>query len=998
VPAPKGYFDNVPGLPSTAKPEVPAPKGYFDNVPGLPNPSTLDPEEASDDDFDDPPSLTQNAPVSRPAPAAPAPAPSAPPPTGGDRPRTRTGAELDPAAPSSSFDDLEPSLPPIRFDYETRGSRPRKLLKEPRRERRGTTSSADAQTAIGKRPGNTRPGLEEAAANARKRRNKLVLGGVLATIVLGGAGGSVVLYQHHVAAEERAASIAQQLDVARASLAASDPQHWQRAVTAARHVLELDDKNPEALGIDAEALLASALEEGTEAASKISQARAVLDAATESEISTPQLVRAHALAAIAVHQPDGAIALLQPLVPPATPATPASSDGLPALYLGWARAAKGDPAAAIQAFTTATTTPATKLAALYGRGNAKLALADVEGAQHDFSAILAIAKDHIGAQVGRILAQSPSPSASQQQEAELLELLARKDLADADPRAIALAWTRTGEAALHAGRYDIARERFRKALGLVPDDLTAMTGLAETELRDGKVNEAAALTATTLFAAKDNVPAQLVQSEIEIKQNKLSLAARRLAALDSHVPPSARLERARLELLTGEIFEAQGKHDEALGAYVAGAKIARDLDLGPMLAAVHKLATMTAAAVDARNQQRADELRARSEQLFDEFAVLAEHDPRLVMTLGMAYLQGGDAAKAEPWLRRAVEAGPHDADARLQLGRALLAAGKNDEALEVLNAAMGLDGVRADISLELARTYEALGRDSDAGALYTKLLAGKDPSLELRARAGKFFTRTGAPDKAGEQGAKILAADPKNAAGFYLQGESLLAAGKLPDAKQAFQRAKDLEHNPQYLDALGRAAEALAQGGDRTFQDLALQSYLDAAAAAPATFNALAGQGRLYVARHEAAKAIPPLLAAAALEPKNAGVLFLLGAAYQELQRSTAALQSFEASVKIAPSAEAFWRIGQIYRDLNRGRSAVAAVENATRLAAEAEQRPGTQVAWLTDALYLQGRIHLDLHHDARAREAWLLYVARNPPASPQLTEVTQLLATSLRR
>jgi hypothetical protein len=56
------------------------------------------------------------------------------------------------------------------------------------------------------------------------------------------------------------------------------------------------------------------------------------------------------------------------------------------------------------------------------------------------------------------------------------------------------------------------------------------------------------------------------------------------------------------------------------------------------------------------------------------------------------------------------------------------------------------------------------------------------------------------------------------------------------------------------------------------------------------------------------------------------------------------------------------------------------------------------QIRALTDALYLQGRINFDLHNEAAARDAWVMYVARTPPASAQLAEVKQLLGTSLRR
>jgi tetratricopeptide (TPR) repeat protein len=363
----------------------------------------------------------------------------------------------------------------------------------------------------------------------------------------------------------------------------------------------------------------------------------------------------------------------------------------------------------------------------------------------------------------------------------------------------------------------------------------------------------------------------------------------------------------------------------------------------------------------------------------------------------MAYLQQGDPEKAEPWLRQVVEARPKDAESRYQLGRALLKAGKTDAAVESFKSAIEQDASRSDIAVDLARAYEGVGRDADAGALYTKLLAGNEPSLELRARAGRYYARTGAPDKAGAQGAKLLEVDPHNAAGLYLKGEGMLAAGRAADARQLFQHAIDADRDPQYLDALGRAAEQLAQDGDRDAQDLALRSYLAAAEAVPPPQNSLIGQGRLYVARNEASKAIPPLLAANRTDPKNADVMLLIGEAYQVLQQAPVALQWLEASVRTGPRAEAFWRIGQLERDANQGARAAEALGSATRLASESEKRTGKPIRWLTDALYLQGRVNFDSHNDAGAREAWRRYVDRKPPASVQLSEVQQLLATSLR-
>jgi tetratricopeptide (TPR) repeat protein len=995
VPAPKGFFENIPGLPHVSKPEVPAPKGFFDDIPGRP---LAKPDEVAPRGFfDDLPQPGAAAPAARPAGAR------AHPPS--EELELQPGPELELITPSEggagSFDELDlskPSAPAMRLDpgHGARFQAPRAAgaTSPPRSaglelEVEGPASGAVTRL-VSRPPAPAPPVLDTATlATARTQRNKRVLGGVLAVAVLGGGGG--LLYQRHAAAVSRDAEIAAQLAIARTAYAAGDAKHWQRAATAARQVIELDAGNPEALGIGAEALLASAISDGTAATANLGQAHAMLDAANSGGITSPQLARARALSALAAHQADGAILQLQPLV------NQAPRDAALALYLGWALDARGDHEAAIKAYDAALAGPSVKLAALYGRGNAKLELADLEGARGDFSAALELAKDHIGAQVG--LAAAEPPSAAEQQEADLLAILARKDIATADPRAVALAWSRAGDAARRAGRYDVARERYRKALAVVPQDLAATTGLADTELRDGKVAAAAELIATALNLSKDNVPAQLVQSEIEVTQHKLPLAAQRLAALAAHPTPLAPAEQARLGLVTGRLLEAQGKDDEAVDAYVQGAKAARDLDLAPMMAAVDKLATMITRAEAARDATRAGALRERSEQLLGELAEQAGRDPRLALRLGLAYLQGGNAEKAEPWLRRAAAARPNDAEAQFQLGRALLKAGKTDDALAALSTALAAGPERADIGVTLARAYEVLGRDADAGAIYTRLLAAKDPGLELRGRAGRFYARTGALAKAGEQGARIVDADPGNAAGLYLKGEGLLAGGKPLEAKQTFQRAVEIDRDPQYLDALGRAAEALWQGsGDRELQDLALRSYLAATEAAPTMFNPVAGAGRLYVARHEAAKAVAPLLAAARLEPQNAMVMALAGAAYQELQQSATALRWLEASVQREPSANAYWRIGQLYRDANQGPKAASALASAARLAADAEKRTGKPVPWLTDALYLQGRVNLDLHDETTAREAWSLYVARNPPASAQLTEVKQLLATSLRR
>jgi len=995
VPAPKGFFDDIPGLPRTARPEVPAPKGFFDDIPGLPRtarPEVPAPKGFFDDlpqpgaiptpadelDLASEPQLELEAPPEDPAPPPPPAAPSAP-----------------AARASGAFDQLElerPADAPVRFDAPARPSAPRPAQVDLRISEPGPVLELEVPRPGAAPPVARRPSKTEQAARApattRRPTGRLLVIGLVGLAVL--AAGGILLYRRHVAAAERRAAVGEQLAQARKAYAATDARHWLRAAAAAREVVELDEANPDALGIGAEALLASALEDGTGAPAKIAQAHALLDTANTRGISTPMLTRARALAQLAAHQPDAALAQLQPLV------GKASDDAALALYVGWARAERGDDAGAIQSYTQAMAAPGARLAALYGRGNARLDLADLDGARADFTAALAIASDHIGAQVG--LAATQPPAAAQRRETDLLAILARKDIPAADPRAVARAWTLAGDAAMRAGRYDIARERFRKALVILPQDLTATTELAETELRDGKTTTAATLTAKVLSISKDHVAAQLVQSEIEIKQRRYPIAGQRLDALETRTPPLAPLELARLQLVRGKLAEAQGDGQAAADAYIKGAQAARDLDLEPMVAAVGKLAALTRAALAEHDPQRAAALRTRTDELLGTFTQQAERDPLLALTLGIGYLQAGNPDKAEPWLRRAADARPEDAEARFQLGRALLQSDKPQAALEALRAALGLDPARLDIAAELARAYELLLHDGDAAALYTKLVAGPDPGLELRARAGRFFARTGAPGKAAEQGEKIFAVDPRDPAGLYLKGEGLLAAGKPAEARQLLQHAVDADRDPEYLDALGRAAEAIGQTGDREAQEFALRIYAEAAEAAPTLIHPLIGQGRLYLLRHEPVRAVPQLSAAVRLDPKNAEVLFLLGAAYQDSQHPAEARRWLGETVKIAASPEAYWRIAQLERDANHGPAAVLALTTAIRLGGELEARTGKPVPWLTDALYLQGRVNLDLRNEPAARDAWRAYIARNPPASAQLTEVKQLLATALQR
>ncbi len=1004
VPAPKGFFDDLPGRVNPNKPgssDVPAPLGFFDDLPGRVNPSKPGPSDvpAPKGFFDDLPQPARTRPESAGQELVSIHAHDDLEPVLDSGPEL--GPELDLGPSSSQFDDLDLSKPstgqghvvaarpPTSQPTAAGSSLPPSMhgdvtieLAEPR--------AASITPKLATKRAKIAPVADPDAARQRAKRVRLLALVGLAVIILGGGG--FVLYRRHAAKQEIKDQIANELATAQSAMAATDRAHWDRAFRAAKKVLELEDKQPEALGIAAESQLAAGLADGTNAPMKFSNGRKYIASAIEASVAGAPLVRAQALSAIAAKQPERAIEKLRPL------SEAAPTDATLALYLGWAQAAHGDDAEAIKAFDAAAANGADsiKLHALYGRGLAKLARADLAGARADFTSVLEIDKAHIGAQVG--IAAALPVAQSQQQEGDLLAILARKDLDAGDPRAVVHAWVLAAEAARRGNRLDAARERFRKALVLAPEDLPSLTGLADVEVRDGKLDAAAELAKKALDLSKDDLHAQLVKSEIAIQRKELKEASTILDALAARKPPPPVVDQARIKLLIGRVLEAQGDDAAAVESYLEAAGLAGELDLTPTLAAVARLAALADKATEAKDLPKAAALRARAEQLLASLAGNAEKDPQLALTLGMAYLQAGDAGKAAPWLQRVVEARPKDVDGHYQLAKALSKLGKSEEAIKELQGAIDLDPTRTEIGLELARTYEAASRDPEAGTLYGKLLdASKDPSIELRARAGRFFARTGQLDKAAEQGAKILAIEPTHPAGQYLKAEGLLAADRIDEARKLFAQAVDSDRDPQYLDGQGRAAEAAAiKQNDSRAQDAALRAYMAAVELDPKLFNSLAGQGRLYVLRNEAAKAVPPLLAAYNLR-HDADVAYNIGRSYKDLLQNAAAIQWLQESIKLRPNADASWALGQLYVDANQGRQAAAAITTATELALKDEKATGKLNPWLAEAYYRLGRVQKDEHNDAAARTAWERYVERNPPPSAQLDDVRQALATSLK-
>ena len=1067
LPAPKGFFDDLP-QPASAqaqgRPDLPAPKGFFDDLP-----QSAPPQAQGRPDLPAPKGFFDDLPQSAPPQAQGRPDLPAPKGFFDDLPQSAPQGRSDVPAPKGFFDDLpQPGYAASGVDLPI----PRELLEENAQRARTTRTASDLGRAAseagrydepappldlgdeqlsgldlpsvdgspatagragvvsfrasgGDDDGRPSTGLREldlaqpakreettgakgparvevATRPPRNLRRIALIGGL--AIALAGAGGYAV-YDRWQAKKARAAAMEKSLGDAHRALVAGDAGHWGRALSAAKQVLEKSPKHADALATAALAQLAGYYDQGTNREARVKAGRNLLEQARLASAHGPSMTKALALDALIEGDAKAAIDRLTPLVP---------GDGEALLYLGWAQLAAQHWDDAAGTFDKAiAATPGRKLVATYGRGWALLGKGDREGAHAQFLAVIAADAEHVGAQVGVAAARPPAEFLDR--EKELLAILQRPKIENADPRVRALAWKLAGDDARSAGRLDAARERYRKALELQPDDVATIVAAAALELRDGKLEPAATGIDRALTLAPEDVDANLVKIELDIKRASLDTAAERIEALRGRTPPIAPAAQGRLEMLDGDRLAATGDGEAAVAAYGKARDALGKGDIGPTIAIATQLGRMAAAADKAGKPDDAAALRKRATGELAELAGAATADPALAVTLGVAYLDAGGLADAEMWLRSAIASRPTDVEAHFQLAECLRRAGKASEAIDMLKRAFALAPARVDLGLSLARAYEEAGRDADARTAYGELLkAGDDASsdaaqavpLEVRVRAGRFFARVGDAKlgdkaRAGKEGEAILAIEADNAAGHFLKAEGLLAGGHLDDARREFQRAADRDPDPQFLDGLGRGWEAIfLDKGDTQARDEALRAYLATTngrplLTAPPTLrpillHATAAAGRLLMHRQEYEKAIPQFEAVNTIAP-SADLEAGIGQAYNRLGNKREAMKHLALAAKGDPPGETLYALGLLYKETNQAGAAATMLDRATTKGAREEKVPGS-LPWLTDAYSLLGDTLERAGREEEACRAYRGWLARNPSDEAKIAAVKQIM------
>jgi MSHA biogenesis protein MshN len=156
---------------------------------------------------------------------------------------------------------------------------------------------------------------------------------------------------------------------------------------------------------------------------------------------------------------------------------------------------------------------------------------------------------------------------------------------------------------------------------------------------------------------------------------------------------------------------------------------------------------------------------------------------------GLAALQEGRSSEALGHLERALEIDPRNEAARQTYISLLLEQRRPDDAMRQLRLALDIDPRQPGLAMVLARLQ--LERGGPALDTLMRTLPYADSSPEYQAFVAGVLQREQRHDEAAERYRAALKLSPQNGVWWMGLGISLQASGHTPEARAAFQRARD---------------------------------------------------------------------------------------------------------------------------------------------------------------------------------------------------------------
>ena len=213
------------------------------------------------------------------------------------------------------------------------------------------------------------------------------------------------------------------------------------------------------------------------------------------------------------------------------------------------------------------------------------------------------------------------------------------------------------------------------------------------------------------------------------------------------------------------------------------------------------------------NEQRWDE----AERLLRRGLALAPYYTPLYDNLGVALIELGHRKEGLGILHKAVRLDRKDAAAWWSIAHYYKMTGKLDLAAQYISEALALPP-RARVFLEAGDIFLMAGRIKEAEGVLRQGMGMDRYNIRMRVLMGECLFRQGRYDEAEEYFRWCLKQDPDYALGFYGLGLIALKRGEFAQARDALEKARELEPRNAYFYAeLSRAYRGLGDVGRADF-------------------------------------------------------------------------------------------------------------------------------------------------------------------------------------
>ena len=549
------------------------------------------------------------------------------------------------------------------------------------------------------------------------------------------------------------------------------------------------------------------------------------------------------------------------------------------------------------------------------KGDALVTLGEMPAAEVLYREVQAKHPEHVRATLGLALVM-----AAQGRTEPALELLS--GFLQAHPES-AEAWLLRADILARASRYSEAEPAFKQAIsdevrGLgLPQELSALTGLAEAQLARGVNADAKATLDRMRKLAGGAAQTRLIAARVALIDQDYASAVAELQPLVTAMP-----NLASARFLLGAALLAQGNLGQAESHLTHLVRIAPDNVEARKLLAKARL-----------RQQRYDS----AMQVLSPAMQADTFDPELSSLLSQAKLQAGAPGEAVAVLEQSVSRNPQDVGVKLDLATAYIAAGRSAQAVDLLRALPELTGDPRRESL-LVEALAAAKGPAEARREVEQLVARNPKDINILSLAASQ-----ALSQADFSGARTyletaLAIAPANSQLLTMLARTEMRAGSLDAAEAAWQR---LQQVPESRTAASMGLVEVAQLRGRASEarkGLEQMRAEDPKATAPRLILA-----RMMLAASEAAPAAKLLAETIAIAPRDASLRLQVARLLGEFGRYDEALGQVREAVEVAPeSGEAWLEMARLQLAMDRPGPARESAEKAVALERDSIEGVGT--------------------------------------------------------